>query len=144
MIPRSLPNLVPGRIDSRTPDVAKRVSFASSDRQVNFRIGAVLFRLVIAMMFNSVSYLLDFCDCLSLFRRQLQTDIVKANEDLANPDGLGIVRDFGVDVFVNEDRIDLKQMLFEKQFDGVKDGEDGVLAARIRAFLLKELEADAK
>jgi hypothetical protein len=40
MIPRSLPNLVPGRIDSHTPDVAKRVSFASSDRQVNFRIGA--------------------------------------------------------------------------------------------------------
>lgn len=97
----------------------------------------------ITVVFDPVAYLLNLRDCRDLFIGQLHTDIVKANEDLSNADGLGIVRDFRVDIFVNEDRIDLKQMFFEKQFDGVKDCEDGVLAARIRAFLLEELEADA-
>ena len=60
------------------------------------------------------------------------------------PTVCGIVRDFGVDIFVNEDRVDLKQMLFEKQLNSVEHREDGVLAARIRALLLKELEADAQ
>jgi hypothetical protein len=77
--------------------------------------------MVIAVVLDPVSYLLNLRDSRDLFIRQLHADVFKANKDFTDADSLGIVGDSSVDIFVDEDRVNLKQMLFEKQFDGVKD-----------------------
>ncbi len=99
--------------------------------------------MVIAVVLDPVPYLLNLRDYRDPLIGQLHSNILKTSKDFADADSRRIVGDPGIDIFVDEDRVDLKQMLFEKQFDGVEDREDRVLAARIRAYHLRELEADA-
>lgn len=119
----------------------------SVKNKTTFRPSAITnsssFVMVIAVVLDPVPYLLNLRDYRDPLIGQLHSNILKTSKDFADADSRRIVGDPGIDIFVDEDRVDLKQMLFEKQFDGVEDREDRVLAARIRAYHLRELEADA-